>query len=136
MKKNIQIENDHYVATKKFLAKAKYFGTPEYNELRAAMADNPGFKVEARTIKKNPEKNTYKHLTYKNMENFILTVEPDAIRAYNLARQRSKIQASPYKWMVRWFNEQFPDYKDTDFFTELAAPIAAISSETVTAALN
>ena len=45
MKKQIWTENGHYVATRKFLANAKYFGTPEYYELRAAMADNPDFKV-------------------------------------------------------------------------------------------
>lgn len=135
MKKQIWMEdNNHYVATKKFLANAKYFGTPEYYELRAAMADHPDFKVEVRKINKNPEKNTYKNLSYKNMESFISNCEPELISEYNLARQRSKVQASPYKWMVKWFNLRFPDYKETDFFKELGTPIAAIMSETVSAA--
>ena len=129
MKANIKVElsNNTLVVTKKFFKNAQYFGTPEYDELRAALEANKGFTVVVRKIKKNPEKESYKGLKYENMENFIITFEPTALREYQLARKRSKIQASPYKWMVTWFITRFPNYKETNFFATLEAPI--ISNE-------
>ena len=126
--KNIYVdeENNTLVCTKKFYKKAQYFGTKEYYELREALNATfiPGetkWKVVPRTITKNPEKNTYKNLTYKNMESYIETLESTemieaAKAAYKIARTRSKIQKSPYKWMVGWFTTNFEDYTKSDIF--------------------
>ena len=59
--------------SKKFAAKAFRYGTEEYKMLRDARADYPGFKVVevARKASKSM-KNTFKGLTYKYMEAYIL----------------------------------------------------------------
>ena len=126
--KNIRIDKNNHklVCTKKFYKKAQYFGTKEYYELREALhatadIDRNEWTVEPRSINKNPEKNTYKNLTYKNMESYIETLESTemieaAKAAYKIARTRSKIQKSPYKWMVGWFTTNFEDYTKSDIF--------------------
>lgn len=59
--------------SKKFAAKASHYGSEEYKMLRDARADYPGFKVVevARKASKSM-KNTFKGLTYKYMEAYIL----------------------------------------------------------------
>ena len=113
----IRIEDKKYVVTKKFYKKAQYFGTKEYYMLAEAKEKEPEFAIEVRKINKNPEKNTYKNLTYNNMESYIKDLnDSSAYIAYENARKRSKIQKSPYKWMVKWFTINFADYTECDLF--------------------
>ena len=130
MKSNIVLsENGNLVATKKFLNNAKYFGTPEYYELRKAMADNPNCKVVARTIRRNPEKKTYKGLTYENMLTFISAVEPTAALEFEFAKKRSVVQRNSYRWMVKWFEARFPYYENPEFTEYFNASIMTADND-------
>ena len=102
----------------KFAAAASVYGTTEYNTLRAIKADFPQMKeiVKAgRTVKKA---SSHKNLTYKNMEKYI-SVHDDAeelLAVFASVKIASKAAASPYQYVVDWFEAQFPKYKDALVF--------------------
>ena len=56
--------------TKSFAKQAVIFGTAEYKLWKEYRADFPDAQMYTKGIKKNPDKKTYKNLTYANMERF------------------------------------------------------------------
>ena len=90
--------------TKAFAKNAVIFGTDEYKLWKEYRKDFPDAKMVTKTIKKNPEKKTYKNLTYKNMELFI-KVQPvekdendnviDYMKEFERQKLMAKVQANP-----------------------------------------
>lgn len=117
--------NNTITVTKAFMKKAENFGSKEYKQMMEIKSDSvlSNYKLIVRSIKKNPEKESYRNLTYKNMETYISTLNLSTIymAEYEVAKQRSKIQKSPYKYMVKWFIETFPNYKEAEIFSEAEA---------------
>lgn len=117
--------------TKAFAKNAVIFGTSEYKLWKEYRKDFPNAKMVTKTIKKNPEKKTYKNLTYKNMELFI-KVQPvekdendnviDYMKEFERQKLMAKVQANPYKSVLAWFLEKFKDYSTyKEFFKKLEA---------------
>lgn len=115
--------------TKAFAKNAVIFGTDEYKLWKEYRKDFPNAKMVTKTIKKNPEKKTYKNLTYKNMELFI-KVQPvekdendnviDYMKEFERQKLMAKVQANPYKSVLAWFLEKFKDYSTyKEFFKKL-----------------
>lgn len=108
--------------TKVFAKKSETYGTPEYKDLLDVLSAprTSTYKVVIRTIKKNPNKETFRNLTYKNMEDFIKsTDDPDAyMKEFEMIKMRSKVQRSSYKFVVNWFTTTFPNYKEAEVFSE------------------
>ena len=115
--------------TKAFAKNAVIFGTDEYKLWKEYRKDFPDAKMVTKTIKKNPEKKTYKNLTYKNMELFI-KVQPvekdendnviDYMKEFERQKLMAKVQANPYKSVLAWFLEKFKDYSTyKEFFKKL-----------------
>ena len=79
MKKNaiIYIDDTHAQVTKAFEKQARIFGTEQYNLWKAYRQDFPDAKMVTKTIKKNPNKKTYKNLTYANMKIYIMAQSND-----------------------------------------------------------
>ncbi len=117
--------NNTITVTKAFMKKAENFGSAEYKQMMEIKSDAilSTYRIVVRSIKKNPEKESYRNLTYKNMETYISTLNLSTIymTEYEVAKQRSKIQKSPYKYMVKWFVETFPNYKEAEIFSEAKA---------------
>ena len=59
------------VLTREFQKLASDVRSDEYATLQRVRKDYPDFSVGTRAIKKNPNKNTYKNLTYSYMEKYI-----------------------------------------------------------------
>ena len=108
--------------TKVFAKKSETYGTPEYKDLMDVLSEprTSTYKIVIRTIKKNPNKETFRNLTYKNMEDFIKSTDnPDAyMKEFEITKMRSKVQSSPYKFVANWFTTTFPNYKDAEIFSE------------------
>ena len=108
MKRTNNYEINHIdetiIITKKFYKAASVLNSPEYKELMQIRRDNPTFKIVLREIKKNANKETYRNLTIKNMEDFIKAKETDGtVREARLAqfktvKELSKVQAGPYAY--------------------------------------
>lgn len=88
----------------------------EYAHLQEVRRDYPDFKVITRTIKKNPQKETYKGLTYEYMEDYILRHETEetalnVIKEFNELRNISKChkQGLRYPTIKKWFLNKYPE---------------------------
>ncbi len=125
MKKNaIKImDNNEAQVSKTFAKNAKIYGSEEYRMWREFLAENPGYTMTTKTIKKNPDKKTYKNLTYKNMRDFIRendNEQKELEKEFDKEIRMSKIQSNPYRAVLAWFLQKFKDYDSyKKFFKEL-----------------
>ena len=120
MKKNAPkfVDDTHVQVTKEFAKNARIFGTPEYKMWRAIKLDCPEAEMVTKSIKKNPNQKTRRNMTFKNMEEYIKT-QPNAKELeeeFKTIKQRSKIQKSPYQYVLSWFEAKFEGFNDLDQF--------------------
>ena len=117
-------DNNEAVVTKAFQKQARIYGTEEYKLWKKVLSENPNVTMTVKTIKKNPDKKTYKNLTYANMEKYIKTQanSEELLEKLRMERERSEIQTNPYRSVLAWFLKEFPDYDSyKEFFNETAA---------------
>lgn len=133
MKKNVIIYIDDTTAqvTKAFEKQARIFGTEEYKLWKAYREDFPAAKMVTKTIKKNPNKKSYKNLTYANMELFITEQNSELLMELKKQIKLSKVQSNPYRAVLAWFLSEFPKY---DEYKEFWASIEAEAKNDTTAA--
>lgn len=108
--------------TKEFQKKAMIFGTEEFKLWREYKAEFPRAAMTTKTIKKNPNKKTYKNLKYKNIELFLAEQENGKALLAEFEKQKnmSVIQENPYRSVLAWFLKEFPNYDSyKGFFANL-----------------
>ena len=88
----------------------------EYAHLQRVRADYPTFTVSTRTCKPNPEKESYKGLTYEYMEHYIITHESkdtvlEVLDEYNELRLIAECHSKSrrYPAIKRWFLARYPE---------------------------
>ena len=122
MKNTIRyIDDTHAQVTKAFEKKACIFGTDEFQEWRAYKALFPKAQMVTKTIKKSETQKKRRNRTYENMEEYINSLADEAIRKavkaeFEATKKRSKIQTSPYQYVLEWFEGTFDGYDDLDQF--------------------
>ena len=106
--------------TKAFEKKACIFGTEEFKLWRDYKAIYPEAKMVTKSINKNPNQKNRRNMTYENMVAYINTYpEKEAkklMEEYETIQKRSKIQKSPYQYVLSWFEAKFEGYNDLDKF--------------------
>ena len=97
--------------TKSFYKKACKLGSDEYKELRAAMGENPNYKI---VIVGNADKKTYGKLTFQRMREYIATQANSKENLEMLERVMKIAEAKGAKYPLtkKWFLETFPEYKE------------------------
>ena len=100
------------IVTKTFLARASQLDTQEFDTIQNLMMILSGYKIVKRdSIKKNPNKKTYRNLTYKNMEEYIKLMDGSfALREFEKVKKASSIAPSPYAYVKKWFLKNYPEY--------------------------
>lgn len=134
MKKNTIIILDATQAqvTKAFAKQARIFGTPEYREWRAFLAENPGTEMVTKTIKKKKnKKNDAKNRTYEKMAEYISLQENavELMKEFEKQKNLAVVQKSRYRAVLNWFLATFPELTEDEAKTT-AAEEAAPGSET------
>ena len=132
MKKNAIITIDETTAqvTKAFQRQARIFGTDEYKMWKAYREDFPGAKMVTKTIKRNANKRTYRNLTYVNMGRYISVNAPQLLEEFEKQKDSAKAQENPYRAVLAWFLEKFPNYDDyKKFFEDKTAEATAAEDE-------
>ena len=107
--------------SKAFEKNARIFGTPEYKLWREYLKEFPNATMTTKTIKKNPNKETYRNMTYKNMKLFIEAQENSEVlkKEFERQQQMSKVQTNPYKAVLAWFCKEFEGYDNyKEFFKD------------------
>ena len=108
----INRKNNTLVITKAFEKKANIFGSDEYNMLKEARQDNPGFRVITKSTKQKKETN--KGLTYEYMELYIKKHDNEAktiMAEYKMLRgmdDELMVESLSYSEMRDWFFDKFP----------------------------
>lgn len=122
-KKNVirYINDKEAQVTKAFEKKACEFGTEEFKLWREYKAVFPNAQMVTKTIKKNPDQKTRRNMTYDNMKEYINTLaEAETKKAvlaeFETIKKRSKIQKSPYQYVLSWFEAKFEGFNDLDQF--------------------
>lgn len=120
MKRNAIITIDETTAqvTKAFQRQARIFGTDEYKMWKAYREDFPGAKMETKTIRRNANKRTYRNLTYVNMGRYISVNAPQLLEEFEKQKDSAKAQENPYRAVLAWFLEKFPNYDEYKKFFE------------------
>jgi len=120
MKKNVVVFVDEQTAlvTKSFMKNACIFGTDEFKTWRAYKKEFPDAVMTTKSIKKNPDKKTRRNLTFKNMVEYMKTQKnsEELLAEFETIKSRSKIQASPYQYVLSWFEAKFEGYNDLKQF--------------------
>ena len=102
--------------TASFAKKASQLNTPEYNTVRQLRLDNPGMKIE-KAIRKTPS-NPPMNATFAQMEGFIAKCanSEERLDVFEKIKALSKIQASPYAYVRKWFLENYANYAEDPEF--------------------
>ena len=104
--------------TKAFEKKACIFGTEEFKLWREYKKEFPEAKMVTKTIKKNENQKKRRNRKFENMVEFIQT-QPNAeelMEEYENVQKRSKVQTSPYQYVLSWFEAKFEGYNDLKQF--------------------
>lgn len=90
------------------------YGSPEYERMKAILADFPHLKVIVEAGRKITTTRETKRLTYDNMEKYMEQFDnsDDLLNMFYKVKRMSKPLVSPYKYVRDWFEAQFPDFRD------------------------
>jgi len=117
-KKGIKYVSDTEAqVTKAFEKKACIFGTEEFKLWREYKAMFPKAQMITKTIKKSETQKKRRNRTYENMEAYIDTLADEAVKKeFETIKNRSKIQTSPYQYVLDWFEKRFKGYDSMEEF--------------------
>ena len=115
MKNTLKInhENRTLVMDRTFAKAASFVGSNEYNLLQDARRDYPSYQVTLRSIKKKEDKESYRGLTYKYMEDYIRTHANAAPNMAEFQQQLllAKCHSIRYPNIKNWFLAKYPEVK-------------------------
>ena len=115
MKNTLKInhENRTLVMDRTFAKAASFVGSNEYNLLQDSRRDYPSYQVTLRSIKKKEDKESYRGLTYKYMEDYIRTHANAAPNMAEFQQQLllAKCHSIRYPNIKNWFLAKYPEVK-------------------------
>lgn len=117
MKNYLKIDNVNaqIIMDRTFAKGAEIVGSDNYDKLQMARRDYPKYKVVQRTIKRNPNKECYKGLTYDYMRQYIAYFDDNAKESLNELRDMiiiSKCHSRRYPVIKDWFLNKYPEVKE------------------------
>lgn len=86
----------------------------EYKTLVEIRMLHPDYSVVKRNIKRNPEKESYRGLTYAYMEHYIMMHDKsgEVMKIYQELRLRALCHTIRYAHIKKWFLEFYPEIDD------------------------
>lgn len=110
----VYVDDNTARVPKAFMKKANIFGTDEFMRWREYKKIYPHAKMITKNIKKNPDKKTTRNMTYENMEEFLRTLSngDELCKELEIIKKRSRVQKSPYHYVLDWFSEKVEGYDD------------------------
>jgi len=104
----------------KFAAAAAKYGTKENKLIKDIRKDFPGMAEVIVSGRECSKAKSNSRMTYANMEKHIRAYDNSAelLEVFETVKALSKPAASPYKFVVDWFVEQFPNYDKAPTFKD------------------
>lgn len=121
MKNTLRLDHEKraIVMDRTFAKLAEDTFSPEYEHLQKVRRDYPTYRTIRKTIKKNPQKETYAGLTYGYMEDYIITHETAETRKAVLDEfaelkliSECHAKGKRYPVIKNWFLEKYPAIKE------------------------
>ncbi len=118
MKNTLKIDfaKKQIIMDRTFAKNVENTNSEEYAHLQQVRKDYPTYTVVARQIKRNPNKETYKGLTYEYMRAYIVTHEPVEKRKAAIMEFEELIlisqchsQAKRYPVIKKWFLDRYSE---------------------------
>ena len=114
---DVDLEKRTIVMTKKFAVAASNPLSGEWTILQAVRNAYPEFEVKRHTMRKQPNKECYKGLTYDYMRNYIMTYDENAMEVLNELEHQiviSRCHSSNvrYSTIKKWFLNKYPEIKN------------------------
>ncbi len=103
------LTTNEFRMTESFARKASQVGTPEYQMILKVKRDHPQV-----TVKKIVKRKSGRGLNYDMMLNYIrLQENADAMeKEFDRQKRLSRVQPMPYRFVLNWFDDNYPDYYD------------------------
>ena len=103
------LTTNEFRMTESFARKASQVGTPEYQMILKVKRDHPQV-----TVKKIVKPKGGRGLNYDMMLNYIrLQENADAMeKEFDRQKRLSRVQTMPYRFVRRWFDDNYPEYYD------------------------
>lgn len=110
----INFTNNTITVNYKFAAAMEDCTTAEYEIIKKIKADFPQMKVMIKSGRTKTAATKNKRMTYENMEKYISVYSnsEEILEVFKTVKAMSKLAVSPYKYVLDWFTEQFPNYKN------------------------
>lgn len=110
----IDFTNNTLTMNYTFAAAASIHNTEEYNLLKTIQQDFPGIQIITKSGRTQKKAHQFKRLTYTNMEKHISVYEnaEELLDMFRQVKSLSRTAKSPYAYVRKWFEAQFPDYRE------------------------
>ena len=124
----VDFVNNTLTMTKAFEDAASNPTSQEYKLLQQIRTDFPGLTIIRKTRRAPKKARPTKNLTYKHMEQYMSVFQnADKLLAqFEVVKECSKQQPSPYKFVRDWFEAQFPKYREQPDFSPNASKVVAL----------
>jgi len=126
---NYDVITNTLTMTASFAKKASQLNTPEYNTVRQLRLDNPDMKIEKASPKSSSNRPV--SIPFAKMEDFISLCanSEERLDVFEKIKALSKIQASPYAYVRKWFLENYANYSEQPEFDANGFVIAKTKSQ-------
>ena len=135
--------NKRIIMDRTFAKNAEIVGSKEYKILQACRRDYPTYTVVRREIRRNPNQEHFKGLTYNYMESYIMTHESrDTVKAvleeFNemLLISKAHSKAFRYPTIKSWFLKQYPEFLEFGMKPAEDTPVKVVRLNNDTAAAD
>ena len=116
MKGTIRVDhiNKNIMISKTFAKASMIIDSEEYKTLLSVKSAYAEYSIIQREIRKNPQKESYRGLTYAYMEHYILTHDKsgEMMKIYEELSLRALCHSSRYAHIKKWFLEIYPEIDD------------------------
>lgn len=126
----IDFVNNTLTISKAFEDAATVPYSEEYKLLQQIRADFPNLAITRKARRASTIKKRNKNMTYANMEKYMSVFQNavELLAQFEVVKKQSKLEKSPYQFVLTWFVEQFPDYQELPDFTEKAKNVIALNT--------
>ena len=103
-------KNNNALVSKEFAEKSRIFGSDAFNTWREFLKVFPNAKMIVDKKRANDK------LTYEKMQLYIKMEKSDLLEEFERIKELSKVQKSPYNYVLKWFKKYCSSYKESPIF--------------------
>lgn len=113
---NYDFENKTIIGSNSAIKRANKGVGREYVELSKMIKDYPDFDIVPKDIDRKKNKKKYSGLTFKRMEDYIMT-QPDSenkLKLFKKIKDVAEAKGAKYPLTKKWFLKSYPEYKENE----------------------